>query len=268
MTKKMNKLLIAKHSQSLENPYHFWVGYFLPIMNELRKDKSKENTYFVRECGPMTHWLEYLKLFYDIRILKPGILLREFAIGKDSILFDNWDDPNNFNNKDFMESILFVKSIFIKDSKIQNKKVALLNRNKPLSFYTSGQQEISAYSSIKREIKNIDDLFDKIKNKYLCEMVDTTKLSPALAVKKYKEFNILVGQKGAGLTNMLWMDKGSTVIEIWTPDTLISEKWDRCYEMLAQAIGMNYVKIYAQETWDGDVNIDLILDSIEKEKNK
>jgi hypothetical protein len=268
MTKKMNKLLIAKHSQSLENPYHFWTGYFLPIMNELKKDDSKKNTYFVRECGPMTHWLEYLKLFYDIRIIKPGMLLNELVSGKESVIFDHWDDPDNFKNKDFLESILFTKLFFTKDSKIYNKKIGLLNRKESLNFYSSGQQEISAYSSIKRKIKNIDDLFDKIKDKYLCEMVDTTKLSPGLAVKKYKEFNILIGQKGAGLTNMIWMDKGSTVIEICTPKILISEKWDKCYEMLAESIGFNYIKIYAQETWDGNVDINLILNSIQKEKNK
>jgi hypothetical protein len=264
----MNKLLIAKHSQSLENPYHFWTGYFLPIINELRKNESKENTYFVRECGPMTHWLEYLKLFFDIRILKPGMLLKEFANGEESILFDNWDDPDNFKNKDFIESILFVKSIFTKDNEIHNKKIALLNRDITLPFYNSGQQEISAYATIVRKIKNIDNLFDKIKEKYLCEMVDTTKLSPMLAVKKYKEFDILIGQKGAGLTNMMWMDKGSTVIEIYTPKILISQKWDRCYEILAESIGINYIKVYAQETWDGNVDVNLILDSIQKEKNK
>lgn len=264
----MEIFLVAKHSKSLENPYHFWTGYFLPIANELRKENSKNNTYFVRECGPMTHWLEYLKLFYDVRILKPGIILREFLNNKNSIVFDNWDDPNNFNNKEFLESILFIKSIFTKENKENNKKIAILNRDDSLPFYTSGQQEIVSSSTKTRKITNINNLFDKIKNEYPCDLVDTTKVSPGLAIKKYKNFDILIGQMGAGLTNMIWMDTGSTIIEVCAPGMLFSEKWDSCYELLAKATGNKFIRVFAQEKWDGDVDIDLIYEIIRKEKNK
>ena len=108
----MNKLLIAKHSKSLENPYHFWLGYLLPIANELQT-KKEEYTYFVRECGPMTDWLETLKNAHNIKILKPGMILKYFLDDVPSVIFDNWDNPKNFKNNNLKKSTDYLKKIYI-----------------------------------------------------------------------------------------------------------------------------------------------------------
>jgi hypothetical protein len=262
----MNKLLIAKHSKSLENPYHFWLGYLLPIANELQKNKD-QHTYFVRECGPMTNWLETLKNTHNIKILKPGMLLKYFLDDVPSIVFDNWDNPKNFSSNDIKKSIDYLKKIYIMEEKFKKNKIGILDRNKVLDFYTSGKQEIASSANRVRSINNVEDLYLEISKNFNAELIDTTKFSPRISATKYSELSVLVGQKGAGLTNMIWMDPGSLVIEICAPEILFSEKLDICYEELAKNIGHSFIRVFAQEQWTGDVSIDKILKILNNRKN-
>lgn len=262
----MNKLLIAKHSKSLENPYHFWLGYLLPIANELQKKKD-QHTYFVRECGPMTNWLETLKNVHNIKILKPGMLLKYFLDDVPSVIFDNWDNPKNFNSNDMKKSIDYLKKIYIMEEKFKKNKIGILNRNKVLDFYTSGKQEIVSSANRVRSINNIEDLYLEISKNFNTELIDTTKVSPRISATKYSELSVLVGQKGAGLTNMIWMDPGSLIIEICAPQTLFSKELDICYEELAKNIGHNFIRVFAQEEWDGNVDINKIIEILNNRKD-
>ena len=261
----MNKLLIAKHHKTLENPYHFWLGYLLPIINELKKDVATGDGFIVRECGPMTNWLQILKNKYNIKILKPGIVLKYYLDGAPTTIFDYWDDPDNFNKKDFINSINLAKSFYIIDNVKKTNKVCVLNRNTILDFYNSGEEEMFSSGNKTRLIKNIKELHSSILKYYNCELIDTTKTQPRISATKYSEFSVLIGQKGAGLTNMIWMDSGSLIIEICAPEQLFSQKLDTCYESLANAIGHKFIRVFAQNEWDGNVNIDSIISLLKKE---
>lgn len=260
-----HKLLIAKHSHSLESPHYFWLGYFLPIVNELRKNKSKNVMFFVRNCGPMTNWLEFLKNKHPVVIVKPGLLLKYYLEDIPSVVFDYWDDEDRFNREEFLETVNFLKNEYTQKPSIDLKKIGVLNRNKPLDFYNSGQQELYATNNFKRLIKNIDELKIEISKFYDCELIDTTLNSPEESINIYSNLNVLIGQFGAGLTNMLWMKKGSLIIEIFSKNDTNPEDKRECYKKLSETLGHKYIRVSAQDSWTGDVDVNLIIETIKKE---
>ena len=259
------QLLIAKHSHSLESPYYFWLGYFLPIVNELRKNKIKDIKFFVRDCGPMNNWLDFLKNKYPIVIIKPGILLKYYLDNVPSVVFDYWDDKDRFERKEFVETVNFLKNEYTPKLLTNSKKIGILNRNKPLEFYNSEQQELYATSNFKRLIKNIDELKTEISKFYNCELIDTTLNSPEESINIYSNLNVLIGQFGAGLTNLLWMKKGSLIIEIIAKTSKTPTDKRDCYKKLSEVLGHKYIKVFAQDSWIGDVDINLIIETIQKE---
>jgi len=65
-------------------------------------------------------------------------------------------------------------------------------------------------------------------------------LAPESQVALAQHSNVLVAQHGAGLTHMIWMPKGSTIIEIHPP--LPDEAID-VFRLLAKALGHQYIRI-------------------------
>ena len=259
-----NKLLVAKHTRSLEHPYYFWTGYFIPIANELRKEKYNKTMFVVRECGPMTPWLESLKNKYPITIKKPGLVLKYYLLGMQNVVFDYWEKSEKFDTEEFKDSISFLKNIYNLSTNKNKNKIGILNRNKPSLFYLNDAEiPLDKTQLPPRSINNIEELNKNISKNYDSELIDTSNTDPESAIKIYSNLNILIGQWGAGLTNMIWMDAGSLIIEISTQRKDPNYTFDK----LAKALGHNFIRVYAQESWTGEVNVKLIMDILKKERS-
>lgn len=256
---RYNKLLVAKHTQSLEHPYYFWTGYFIPIANELRKQKYDDTMFVVRECGPMTPWLESLQKMYPITIKSSGLILKYYLIGMPSIVFDYWDNSDKFVNDEFQETIKFLKNIYNLPTNNNKNNIGILNRNNNFDFKKIEIPKIKDMPV--RSIKNINELHSAISNFYNSELIDTSDTNPEDAIQIYSNLKVLIGQWGAGLTNMIWMDKGSLIIEICARPMVSND----VFELLANALGHKFIRIFAQNSWTEDVNIDLIMDILKKE---
>lgn len=261
---RYNKVLVAKHKRSLEHPYYFWTGYFIPIANELRKQKYDNTMFVVRECGPMTPWLESLKKMYPITIQNSGLILKYYLIGMQNVVFDYWDNPDKFTSNEFQETIKFLKNIYNLPTDKNKKTIGILNRKNNLNAYLK-DLEISTTKDVPlRSIKNINELNNAISKFYESKLIDTSNVDPEESIKIYSDLKVLIGQWGAGLTNMIWMDSGSLIIEICAPEMIDKD----VFENLAKALGHKFIRIIAQESWTSDVNIKLIIDTLKRENLK
>ena len=263
MTIEEEIVLIAKDSSLLNNnAYHFFIGYLVPVVDYLLKTNNQKTTYIFRSCGIMNVWLYSLEEIFKIKIiiLDTEQFLTKILQTKDVVVFNDYDDVNLFNKNKInillnkLRNTYRVDPSFSKDS-----VVALLTRD----FARNNPSLCTKSLKISRFIENIDELYDEISKRNECKLVDTSKDEYKIVLDCYKTSNILIGQWGAGLTNMIWMPRNSTIIEIVAKEKRIDLKWKDCYKHLAKSLGHNFISIKAQETWDGPVDVKKILELIE-----
>lgn len=256
---KIKVFLIAKHESTLNNYYHFLTGYLTPVIDILLKNNNKNITYVVRDCGLMNEWFLPLKEYYKIKILNIEKFLFESSDSQNKIIFNNYDDSKLFktNNMDIL--LNKVKKFYkVTNFKNEEKNIGILSRE----FAIKNISHFTQVSGKSRFIKNIDELLNSINKLNNCNLVDTSTLNYKDVIDFYSKINFLIGQWGAGLTNMIWMPPKSTIIQITAKEKMLVGMWDNCYKDLAFALGHNFISIEAQETWDGPVNINQILELI------
>jgi hypothetical protein len=254
-------ILITKDSSLLDNAYHFFIGYLVPIVDYLSKNANSETTYIFRSSGTMNVWLYSLKEIFKIKVnvLDTEQFLTKILQTKDVVIFDDYDNVELFN-KNKVNILLNKLRNFYKVDSFSNKEnnVAILTRNfakNNISLYTKS-------SKVSRFIENIDELYHEILKTNKCKLVDTSEDQYKDVLECYTKSNIIIGQWGAGLTNMIWMPRNSTVIEIIAKEKKIDSKWKDSYKYLSKSLGHNFISIQAQETWDGPVDINKILELI------
>jgi len=150
-------LLLSEHQGSLEHPYHFWAGYFMPAC-EWIINNPEINEFVMVECGPMTHWIKHLQKFKKIQIIKPRTALNLYLSGKDSVIFRQKDRTEHLESVSWLSMIDNIKSTFFKNKEKSETKIIIIERNKPLPFYSSEASEGKHAASDKRNIPNLQDL--------------------------------------------------------------------------------------------------------------
>ncbi|MDQ3534382.1 MAG: glycosyltransferase family 61 protein [Bacteroidota bacterium] len=123
---------------------------------------------------------------------------------------------------------------------------------------------VSRKHSERRKIQNEDELIDLLL-KWNFEIVYFEKMSVKQQFELLSQTKVLIGQHGAGLTNMLFMQKGTKVLEL----RLENDKTNLCYFSLASALKILY---YYQFCNNGNIlksNLDteFIVDIEEMEVN-
>ncbi len=256
---KTKIFLIARHESTLNNYYHFLTGYLTPIIDTLLKKNNKNTTYIVRDCGLMNEWFLPLKEYYKIKILDIEKFLFKSSDSQNKIIFNNYDNPELFktNNMDIL--LNEVKNFYkVTNLKNEEKNIAILSRE----FAIKNISQFTQTSGKSRFIENIDELLNSINKLNKCNLIDTSTLNCQEAIDSYSKINFLIGQWGAGLTNMIWMPPKSTIVEITAKEKITQDHWKDCYKNLALMLGHNFISIEAQETWNGSVDINKILELI------
>jgi capsular polysaccharide biosynthesis protein len=124
----------------------------------------------------------------------------------------------------------------------------------PTSIY------ISRKDAIKRHISNESQIRDVL----VSNSVDLTLLAGRSLddqVRTFRNCSLLISIHGNGLTNMLWMQPGSSIIEI----RRFGDSFNNCYFSLASALGLHYYYILApsvggvNDTHIADLTVDPVL---------
>jgi hypothetical protein len=217
----------------------------------------------------MTPWLEHLKAFRDLGIIKPRTALNWHLRGPEfmkSNVFEELDDPANFAKNEGLKDIEKLRSTFFPGSVARNEilEIGVLQRNRSLPFYNSAESEIKTSGAERRTISNIGELAGFLGSEGRTSIIDTSEASPQDAVLIYSQLNVLIGQYGAGLTNMIWMPRGSLVIELRGPGRLFDMSWDDCYGKLAETLGHQFQAIEAQEDWHSPIDSKNLSNEIKK----
>lgn len=142
---------------------------------------------------------------------------------------------------------------------VKNKLLtAVLMRGKNQAF---NKKVFISRNDTSRKIGNEQDIFDALQ-KYGFEQYELSKLSVEDQILLFYNAEIIVAEHGAGLTNILFCNPGTKIVEIF--QTLKCN----CYWYLAHALGLSYRAVKTVEFQNGmqvyKSNICISQDAIEK----
>ena len=105
----------------------------------------------------------------------------------------------------------------------------------------SGVRQIFLTRKGRRRFTNQEQIEAEARNLGL-EVVDADGMDVADQIALFRDSKVIVANHGAGLTNLIYSNKGTKVVEIFSP------KWrNDCFERLALLRGLYYQKIEAED---------------------
>jgi Glycosyltransferase 61 len=212
-------LVPAQWSGSVEHFYHFFFGYFMPLV--LWQEKTGSTEFTVRDCGPMNSWFELLKEGSQPRYIPPGVMLQRVLTHRQEMqTFRGWDNPLHFHRKSlnlFSTTILNRVGIESKKETHNEKRITVLDRKPSPDFYVADNSEVLSSGAAWRSMPNTERIAEALQNLGEVTLVDSAAMSPTEQVRLFSQTNLLVAQHGAGLSNMVWLPKNAAVLEIKPP---------------------------------------------------
>ena len=91
-------------------------------------------------------------------------------------------------------------------------------------------------------ISNESDFLDILES-FNISLITLSGMSLEKQINLFSECDLLISIHGAGLTNMLWMDKGSNIIEIRQKNP----SNDNCYFSMSSSLSHNYYYLQAEK---------------------
>ena len=243
---------------SVQQYYHFLLGYLAPIIEWTRKHPGRAVA--VRDCGPMNRWFDLLRPECDVEIMTVGDVLHVLAgdLQPHTVLrgldFPEEFSPSKLHN--FAAATLTTAQQRVERG-IDRYPILVSDRSSSDDFFSTPAAEWPESGSQKRSVPNLAEMVASW-NAPDIHLLDgaTTDIYEQIVI--HSSARILIGQHGAGLTNMVWMPRGSVVIEILPP---MPDDAQNIFANLAQALGHQHLLVY-QESVHAPVGAGELQDAI------
>ncbi len=238
------KLSIKNKHGSAQHYFHFLLGFLIPLYEYYVKTQDQE--IIVKDCGPMNRM---------INELLPHVTIGEFEYPDVSIHGYDWHDAYNYN----------VFSLFVNFVKTQSQftyktaDIILIDRGFD-PFYHSEKAEIPTSGNNRRSIINQKELYQSLCNKFPNTSIINIQLENLPLIEQCHMFSkckLIIGQHGAGLANMIFMNPGMSVIELGANNKDAATKL--LFSQLAKTMKIyyyhhqyleNYIRVDVKKTCD------------------
>jgi hypothetical protein len=231
----------AQWQGSVEHFYHFFFGYFMPLV--LWQERTGTMVFTLRDCGPMNPWFSLLRPGTDLEYIQAGVMLqRVLTYRQERQILHGWDDPTRFH-RDSMDH--FVRTVLTRvdaaePRPVPPKRITVLDRAPTPDFYLSNTSETYSSGAEWRSLPNTQAIAHALANLGDVTLLDTASMTPQEQVRALANTDLLVAQHGAGLANMVWMPPGSAVLEIKPP---LMPTINEIFANLASCRGLDHLAI-------------------------
>lgn len=255
----------------LHNFYHFFFGYFVPLYWSISTDPR--NRAAVVEVAPHSPWLDLLpgsppKRLDPLKAMKHALLAGGSGYSPDYRLrvFLGWDKWERFERRPLRE----ISDRIVRETACEHRassnhaEVVILLRNHVPDYFQNNQN--LKYGESKRDIPNLHLLANFFENKFRVVCVDPGSMKPLEVVQVFSRAKLVVGQHGAGLTNIFFLPKNATVVELCWPD-FQSTPYSPIYGLLSNRLGLKYMQLPVQTGPRSKVKLERLAETILAELN-
>ncbi len=235
-------LVLADHwSGSVQQFYHFLLGYLGPMAVWARQHPGQR--IWVRDCGPMNVWFDAVRPGVAVDVVSVNTALG-VLIGsrRDARIVRGLDDPARFDRRRLVAAADAIGWLLDADRGVVAgpSSVVVVDRRTSEDFYHSAESETHMSGAERRSTPGLGATVEALRFASPAVVVDTARIAPAEQIRLFAGANAIVGQHGAGLVHMLWLPRGSTVVEIAPP---LVPGVDHIFGELAEVLGHRYVVV-------------------------
>ena len=224
-------LTFRNRSGSVQHYYHFLFGFLVPLVRNwtILASAPESGEVLVRSCAVMDPLLRQLRLpGLSIIDAAAHAAMRQKVAGEALRFFDirGYDDPTLFDTAVFQsvrDQLLFrfddeVRAELrdlVSSSPSSGPRIGIIRRLPSDPFYATDASERKTSGAERRSIANIDELYASVRRdggNAILTALENRSLYYRMAL--FALADVVVGQIGAGLANLLWARQGTRVIEI------------------------------------------------------
>lgn len=111
---------------------------------------------------------------------------------------------------------------------------------------------ITRKNATKRKIENEDKLIPILK-KYNFEIIDADNLTIKEQISLFNSCKVLISIHGAALTNCLFMNEKTNLVELYKSNTFINH----CYERMAKELNINFTRLLCDGGSNASTHVDV-----------
>lgn len=202
----------SNHVRHVEHYYHFLFELVLPL-NELLDKTPTSNIFMLKEFGILTEIIQ--SLFPGrIRIVDESYMPKEIKSMNLIGVNPNYVHVSRKTIEKFRRDIANLLGVNQVDA---GNKVLLIERLPPDSYYIE-KAKIKGSGASRRSISNHDKLKSLLgsitREPFVFQNIQLEKMTFDEQVDCFSKAKVVIGQHGAGLANCIWMNPGSTVVEL------------------------------------------------------
>jgi len=249
---------------SVQQYYHFLLGYLAPVFHWTAANPGKRIA--VRDCGPMNRWFDLLPESSEVEIMTVGDVLHVLAGDLQAhLVLRGMDFPDQFPPREiaiFAERTRTIARARASDTP-PHPVTVVSDRASFDDFFATPAAEWPESGSQKRSVPNLVDVVKSWEDPTV-KVIDGARSDVYQQILLHSHARVLIGQHGAGLTNMIWMAPGSSVIEILPP---MPADASPIFANLARACGLNHLCV-KQDTLHSEIQPEVLSDAYRESQRR
>ena len=236
-------MLVPQAHGNVESYFHFLLGYLAPSV--VWMDRTGHRSVTMRECGALGPWLDLMSAHADVTLVSPGVMLRR-VVGR----LQPMSVPRPLDNPMLFDPRAF--EVFARRTRqwagvvgpAAPRGVLVIDRREPDQARTEAAGQARPTGAQRRSIPNLADLAAALEVLGPVRVVDPASMSPVEQIEAYSQAEVVVGQHGAGLANIVWTSPGARVVEIQPP---VGPSVRGLFGELASSMGRGYAMVRQDE---------------------
>ncbi len=268
--RRRQTIFLVSQCAGISDPFHFYLGYFLPLVGDDRLNNlSKRNKTVFYELPRLTSLQNWVNLGLSLRNLSgeafQGDALQEHLrrsrwtsklIRRDvSLVFPDSDNSHKLGSIRFRGLVRRARLRLAQQGLLEERSILAKSDKKRACIMVRANPDPLKPVAFPRHVPNLDEVGSFLQSKgWEVVFLDAAVEKPETVLSTVSSSNLLVGQYGAALAHAMWLPKGASVIEISSHMANPMPRW--VYQRLAESASIRFIQCQCQDNWSGPASIE------------